>query len=610
MIAVDIETKDPNLKTLGSGAIRKDGFITCVSLYDGRDTVSVLPDDPRLKDWLLTDEPKIFHNAIYDTDWLQNGYGLKINGPIEDTMTREALLNEYAKEYTLDACCKRRGVEGKNYTDTVDAWWKEQGLKGKAIENMDKIPFSIQAKYCEQDVKATYNLYVKQQKLIENEGLVEANQLEVDVMPATLEMRKNGMPIDIRLREEEITQFQSRVDTMLEALEKDYGITATILSSPMKLGKRLNELGIVSPILTPGGKQSFSANAFAQMHSRSIDADVLTAITDVRLVKTTLDRFLIKMFREHEWNGYIYPTLVPSLRDVGGTVTGRFACKNPNMQTLSAFEEKGAKELRSLIIPEPGYVMGSFDYKQVEYYTFGHFAVGPKAEEMREKLRAGVDFHTLSSELTGVNNRVAVKTFNFGILYGMGLKGMLENTTRGPRFLNEMTAMAAKAGKPLPIFASEIYEQFHTRMPFIKATTQFIKHEGAQKGYVRSLVGRKHRNPPPQINTCNNEWGIPYYKLISHKIQGSASEILKMAMIKTWKAGINNVLKFHLSIHDELLFSAPLTPEGREAVRELKDVMEHAVTLSVPLRTDPTMGPNWYDTTEEGYKAYLGESND
>ena len=128
--AVDIETRDPHLKDWGPGTIRKDGFIIGIGIYcpdlgiDGffkpeDEAVSKVLNDP--------DIDKVFHNGVYDLDWIVNGYGLKVYGRCEDTMTRETLLDAYAFSYSLDACCQRRGVEGKNKGDTIDKWYAEQG---------------------------------------------------------------------------------------------------------------------------------------------------------------------------------------------------------------------------------------------------------------------------------------------------------------------------------------------------------------------------------------------------------------------------------------------------------------------------------------------------
>ena len=125
---IDIETNDPCLKEWGPGACRHDGEILGVGIYCPDECIDEYfsPDNPKVA--LILADPditKVFHNGVYDLDWLINGYGLEVRGRIEDTMTRETLLDSYAFSYALDACCARRGVEGKNKGDTIDKWWIE-----------------------------------------------------------------------------------------------------------------------------------------------------------------------------------------------------------------------------------------------------------------------------------------------------------------------------------------------------------------------------------------------------------------------------------------------------------------------------------------------------
>ena len=203
--AIDIETHDPNLKKLGSGEIRKDGRILCIGCYGEGECGHIddvfAPDEPEIAAILATPDTKIFHNGVYDVPWIVLGHNLKLNGKIEDTMTREVLLNEYQDSYSLDDSCRRRGIEGKNYADTVDAYWKSIGGKGKAIEHLAEMPIQKVAEYCKQDCKATYELYYKQQPLIEQYDLQKVNDTEAALYPVLLEMKRNGIRIDVVKRD-------------------------------------------------------------------------------------------------------------------------------------------------------------------------------------------------------------------------------------------------------------------------------------------------------------------------------------------------------------------------------------------------------------------------
>ncbi len=204
MIAVDIEAWDPNLKDLGDGAHRKDGRVLIVGLYDGKDYVGCKPDDPRLADWLASDEDKVFHNGVYDLSWIIIGLGLKVGGTWHDTMTRCALINEYM-ELDLETCCKKFGVKGKNFEDTIEKWFDGQkklwGMRGDFWKNIDIMlqmqPDAMYAKleeYNKQDCKATYDLFMKTEPFMRDHR--EPYELECALYPLWLDMKKIGIRID------------------------------------------------------------------------------------------------------------------------------------------------------------------------------------------------------------------------------------------------------------------------------------------------------------------------------------------------------------------------------------------------------------------------------
>ena len=156
--AVDIETHDPDIDKFGPGALRGIGHILGVGVYCPQLHIDDYLDytDTRVKELLgRSDVVCIFHNAVYDLDWLSLWAQFPIHCRIEDTMTRESLLDTYSPSFKLDYCCKKYGIEGKNKNDTIDAWWEEHGGKGKAIKNLVNIPRAVVGKYCKQDCHAT-----------------------------------------------------------------------------------------------------------------------------------------------------------------------------------------------------------------------------------------------------------------------------------------------------------------------------------------------------------------------------------------------------------------------------------------------------------------------
>lgn len=581
--AVDIETHDPHLKDWGPGSIREDGFIIGIGCYcpdlgiDG----FFKPDDSRIKE-VLADETitKIFHNGVYDLDWLMNGPDhLEVNGRCEDTMTRETLLDSYAFSYSLDACCQRRGVAGKNKDETIDGYWKQVGGKGEAVEHLKDIPFGIVGKYCRQDCKATYDLFIAQQPLLEKENLLNANDIECRLYPLLMDMRKNGFRINMSELFRLGDQFQEEYDNGMRELERTYGFSEGMLSlnAANDLYKIWKQEGL--PIeYTATGKPSFAAAVLDDCPH-----PVAAKIKHLKgLIKT---QAFFNSWVDLACDGHIYASFYPAKRDDAGTITGRWSSGNPNLQQVPAREDKHGKEIRSLFIPEDGCYLGAFDYKQIEYRVFTHFASGEGAADAQRQFNENpnTDYHQMTIDLMGWGDlgkegRHLAKNLNFGSIYGLGAKSfaikfkqnLLHNhPERDPDNL-------------LPV-AQSLMNEYFRKVPFVKPTCNKIMQVGQMRGYVRTLSGRRQRMPL--------DGGA--YKLINYLIQGSAADLLKKGLVNAWERGVFKVLKLHAQVHDEVVFSIPKTKEGYEACKILYECMANAYQLKIPLGVDTEIGNDW-----------------
>ena len=597
--AIDIETSDPHLKDWGPGACRHDGKILGIGCYcpamdideyfqpyqPDKGTLGLLLSDP--------DVVKVFHNGVYDLDWLMNGYGLEVNGRIEDTMTRETLLDSYADSYSLDACCARRGVEGKNKADTIDAWYKAQGYKGKAIEHLADIPEAIVGKYCRQDCKATYDLFMAQQPLLEEQNLLNANDIECRLYPLLMDMKGNGIKVDVHQLMALADQFDDEYTKGMRELEQTYGFAEDTLSlnSANDLEKiwRQEHLPLE---YTSTGKPSFAANVL-----EDCTHPVAEKIQHLKGLIKTQAFFNSWMDLMHE--GHIHPCFYPAKRDSGGTVTGRWSSQNPNLQQVPARAEKHGKEIRSLFIPEPGCILGAFDYKQIEYRTFIHFAEGPGAEEARKEFQEhDVDYHQMVQEMMGwvtgdkskdKEYRHVTKNLNFGSIYCMGARSFAQK-------FKKPLMKAHPDADPENLFplADSLMKEYKRKIPFVDPTCRKIINTGERRGYVRTLSGRRQRMPLDGGG----------YKLVNYLIQGSAADLLKKGLVDAWDAGVFNVLKLHAQIHDEVVFSIPDTKEGYEACLKLKECMVNAYSLKIPLGVDTEIGPDWGHCEMENWEAF------
>ena len=594
--AVDIETHDPHLKDWGPGSIRKDGYIIGIGVYcpDLQIDKFYTPEDIEVKVLLERDDiVKVFHNGVYDLDWIVNGEGITVNGRCEDTMTRETLLDSYAFSYSLDACCQRRGVTGKNKGETIDEYWKQVGGKGKAVEHLKDIPFSIVGKYCRQDCKATYDLFMAQQPLLEKEDLLNANDIECRLYPLLMDMRKNGfrinMPELFRLGD----QFQEEYDNGMRELERTYGFSEGTLSlnAANDLYKIWKQEGL--PIeYTATGKPSFAAAVLDDCPH-----PVAAKIKHLKgLIKT---QAFFNSWVDLACDGHIYASFYPAKRDDAGTVTGRWSSGNPNLQQVPAREDKHGKEIRSLFIPEDGCYLGAFDYKQIEYRVFTHFASGEGAEAAQKQFNENpnTDYHQMTIDLMdwndlGKEGRHLAKNLNFGSIYGLGPKSFATKFKQ-----NLLHNHPERDPDNLFPVAQSLMNEYFRKVPFVKPTCNKIMQGGQTRGYVRTLSGRRQRMPLDK----------GAYKLINYLIQGSAADLLKKGIVDAWDKGVFKVLKLHAQVHDEIVFSIPKTKEGYEACKTLYECMSKAYELKIPLGVDTEIGPDWGHCDMTNWKEFEDE---
>lgn len=583
--SVDIETYDPHLKQWGPGAIRKDGYIIGIGIYCPEMEIASFfrPEDPMVKQ-ILGDEGivKVLHNGVYDLDWIENGHGIEVHGRCEDTMTRETLLDSYAYSYSLDACCQRRGVEGKNKADTIDAWYTANGFKGKAIENLDKVPFDIVGKYCVQDCKATYDLYFAQQPLLEEQNLLRANDIECRLYPLLMDMKRNGIRVDMSKLFGLMDQLEEEYETGVKEMEQKYGFAPETLS--LNSAKDIEKMWRAEhlPIeYTATGKPSFAAAVL-----EDCPHPLTEKIQHLRGLTKTLA--FLNSWVDYSIDGHIHPCFYPAKRDDAGTVTGRWSSGDPNMQQVPARAEKHGKEIRSLFIPEDGCILGAFDYKQIEYRVFIHFAEGPGADEARAEFhKHDVDYHwmvqTMMGWATGDKDkdkeyRHITKNLNFGSIYCMGARSFAKKFKRPL-----LKAHPDADPDNLVPLADSLMKMYKKKIPFVDPTCRSIINTGERRGYVRTLSGRRQRMPLDGGS----------YKLVNYLIQGSAADLLKKGLVDAWDAGVFKVLKLHAQIHDEIVFSIPKTREGYEACCKLYECMAHSYDLRIPIGVDTEIGPDW-----------------
>ena len=642
LIAMDVET-------YGNYLTDTDARILCCGAHgEGIHKVFDFDDPNQVKECCdIVADPNIdiiWHNCLFDNGWFHDKYNTVPRGIIHDTMTRAALIDE-RQSMGLDDNCKRMGVKGKNKSETIEAWFEDwqntmkgcaKGLKkglitddnqvlntedGETYQLSDaELECLISGKwkssvwdnslllwqeapefkqkmmeYNQQDCVATYELYLAQEKFMK--PVQHVYELECRLIPILLRMKKVGIRFDQKRAGELIEKVAAKEQEVEKKLFDVYGITGEMINSPKQLGVRMNEMGIESPVRTKTGNQSWAEGALVRIHH-----PVTPLIFEYKNYHAILSKFLLGSLSKSVVNGRIHCTFLPMLREEGGTVTGRFSCRDPNLQQIPA-RNKGhgedfSQDMRSLFLPEEGMMLAAMDYSQIEAVLLAHFAQGQQAEWFRDQMRAGADLHNIVMGMTGITYRPVVKTFNYGCIYGMGWQTAMEKNY----VLFEK--LARGEGKDIESFTKEIYYNYHKKFPVVKDTMTWAQDVARTYGYVDTMGGRRLHKPTPQYDPVTGKINDYLYKMLNKLIQGTAADILKQALITADEAGIYDVLTLHLLVHDEQVNSVPFTKEGTEAAVELQHIMGNVYKeqLLVPIKAECELGPNWGYWSDRIYK--------
>lgn len=600
-MAVDIETYDPQLGTKGNGVYRKDGYICGVAFSDGIHSeyydinhFDTLSEDKEknlkyIEDQLSGYNEKVGANFLYDLDWLENGYNISVNGKIHDVQIAEPLIDEYRVTYSLDSLGLKYLEKGK-LKDPLKEWCEKENLKllknDSPLKYLYKMPKDLINHYSPEDARLTYRVFEKQEKELKAQNLTGIYNLEVALIPLLLQMRKQG----VRLKKEAMSPLGLELADVSydiqEELNNMAGFKVNPNSSPdlEKLFKKL-KLPIVynepTALMKEAGK-TIGNPSFNKKILEKVDSPIAKKILELRHIKTIIGLFLIP-YQDFLIGDRLHCNFNQLRSDNYGTVSGRFSSTKPNLQQVSGKKEEDALEshqssilsgqiIRKLFIPEDNCHWLKLDWNQIEYRLIAHYAMGEGAEEIRRRYieNPETDYHSELGELTGIDDRKIIKTLNFGSAYGMGPK-----------------TMSREYGWSLTE-AYNVYELYHSRVPFVRETSNRVGTKAKRVGYIRTVLNRRAR-----LKSRDKA-----YVMFNRLIQGSAADLMKKAMVDAYNAGIFNVLHPHITVHDELDCSMPKTKEGLEAGQELKHLMEICLPLKVPIYAEAEIGENWGELTK------------
>ncbi|ARB06150.1 DNA polymerase [Dinoroseobacter phage vB_DshS-R5C] len=603
-IGLDIETHDPNLKELGSGAHRKDGKICGIALAYSETDASYYPTahetGPNVENpdtfWeRMRNEARDFEgemvgtNLQYDLDWLRTEQGVIFpKAKFRDVQIAEPLLDENRLSYKLDILAKDHLNERKA-TDELQALYG-----GAYIENFHLVHPAHATTYGRGDVLLPWRIMDKQIKLLEDDGLFDLFKIESALFPLLLEMRYRGVRIDFEKAQESYDRLEQEENEIVDRLSNIAGVQVDIWSAD-SIGVAYDKLGL-DYVRTSRGKPSFTKDWL-----NASDDELAPLIVKARANSKIKGTFIKSYILDSHVNGRLHCMFNQLKSDEGGTVSGRFSSSGPNLQNIPARDPVLGPLMRSMFIPEEGMLWGSLDWSQIEYRMLVHYAEVTKGIDASSAVRMyrndpSTDFHSMASEITGVPRKQA-KNVNFGVVYGMGV----------PK-------LAAGLGVSLEE-AQDIMAMFQENAPFMRGMLDRCSNAASQRGFIRTVLGRKRRFNMWEVRVqgekephfvsedeldafregkrIRSERRAFTHKALNALLQGSAADLMKKAMVDAWEAGVYDIMVPHLTVHDELNQSVPDTPEGHEAFGELRHIMETTMELSIPIRADGTMGHNW-----------------
>ena len=511
---------------------------------------------------------KIGQNIKYDMEVLMN-YGVRLASPMFDTMIAHYVLQPEQK-HNMDILAETLlGYQTVHIDELI-------GPKGKGQKNMRDLSPADICDYAAEDADVTLRLYNVLKPRLKETGVDDLfYNIEMPLVPVLAEMEMNGVRLDTKALAETSRTLTDRMKQIEQNIYKLAGHEFNI-ASPKQVGEVLfGEMKIVDkPKKTKTGQFVTSEEVLQQLRSKAPIVDDILAHRGLKKLLGTYVDALPKLINSR--TGHIHTSFNQAV-----TATGRLSSSDPNLQNIPVRGEDG-KEIRKCFIPEPGCLFFSADYSQIELRVMAHLS-GDK--NMIEAFREGYDIHAATAariykekiEDVSRDQRTKAKRANFGIIYGITVFGLAERL--------EISRDEAK----------QLIDGYFETFPEVQAYMEKAKELAREHGYAETFFHR--RRYLPDITSHNaTVRNFAERNAINAPIQGSAADIIKIAMVHIYerfrREGIKS--KMILQVHDELNFS--VLPEEKERVEKIViEEMQNAYPLQVPLVADSGWGENWLE---------------
>ena len=511
---------------------------------------------------------KIGQNIKYDMEVLMN-YGVRLAAPMFDTMIAHYVLQPEQK-HNMDILAETLlGYQTVHIDELI-------GPKGKGQKNMRDLSPADICDYAAEDADVTLRLYNVLKPRLKETGVEDLfYKIEMPLVPVLAEMEMNGVLLDTKALAETSRTLTDRMKQIEQNIYKLAGHEFNI-ASPKQVGEVLfGEMKIVDkPKKTKTGQFVTSEEVLQQLRSKAPIVDDILAHRGLKKLLGTYVDALPKLINPH--TGHIHTSFNQAV-----TATGRLSSSDPNLQNIPVRGEDG-KEIRKCFIPEPGCLFFSADYSQIELRVMAHLS-GDK--NMIEAFREGYDIHAATAariykekiEDVSRDQRTKAKRANFGIIYGITVFGLAERL--------DISRDEAK----------QLIDGYFETFPEVQAYMEKAKELAREHGYAETFFHR--RRYLPDITSHNaTVRNFAERNAINAPIQGSAADIIKIAMVHIYERFRREDIKSKmiLQVHDELNFS--VLPEEKERVEKIViEEMQNAYPLQVPLVADSGWGENWLE---------------
>ena len=505
---------------------------------------------------------KIGHHLKYDAHVLEN-HGIHLQGWYFDTMLASYVLNAVATRHGMDDVAR---VYLSHFTTTFE----QIAGKGAKQKTFNQIDIETAAHYAAEDAHVTYRLYevlAKKLKAIPELSNI-LHHIEMPTARVLTVMEENGIQLDLAFLEQLGVDFATAIAHLEQQITELAGESFNV-SSPKQVGEILFEkLGLKGGKKTSTGQYSTSESILEKLEHPI--AELILEYRGLTKLKSTYTDGLIKQANDN--SARVHTSYHQAL-----TATGRLSSTDPNLQNIPVREQIGRQIRKAFVAPE-GRVLLAADYSQIELRLMAHFS---QDDALVDAFKHNQDVHRrTAAEVLGIaledvssDQRRQAKAVNFGLLYGMSEFGL----TRQLGFSRQES--------------QEYIKKYFNRYPGIYEYMQRTRQVALEQGFVETITGRRLYTPDIDARNMMVRKGAER-AAINAPLQGSAADIIKMAMIEVDKILPKDQAKLLLQVHDELVFEVDAAIADQLA-EQLREVMQSVVQLSVPLIVEVGQGQNW-----------------